>query len=181
MGKALTVKDDNARVNPYPTSKPTKREEKAGTDKENVGAKSTPEPKASKRATAAQEQYGDWRDIPLEEVHGEVPCHDDASTVRRKLNSLVRDKKDIPGSKKKWSQAALAKEMADLERREGAVGYGQNFTGPTAGSTAKFLKKSGKMGGGDSPAYYWGYVLCEKLRIWEGAKKTKTREETEKK
>lgn len=35
------------------------------------------------------------------------------------------------------------------------------------------------MGGGDSPAYYWGYVILEKLRIWEGGKKPKAREEAE--
>lgn len=62
----------------------------------------------------------------------------------------------------------MSKEMEELERREGAVEYHKNSTGPSARSLGTFLKKTGKMGGGDSPAYYCGYVLCEKLRIWEG-------------
>lgn len=73
----------------------------------------------------------------------------------------------------------MSKEMEELERRDGAVEYHKNSTGPSARSLGTFLKKTGKMGGGDSPAYYWAYVLCEKLRIWEGAKKTKSREEAE--
>ena len=60
-----------------------------------------------------------------------------------------------------------------------AVPYNRNSYGPTVRNLGTFLKKTGNMGGGDCPSYYWGYVLCEKLRIWEGAKKTKAREEAE--
>ena len=45
----------------------------------------------------------------------------------------------------------------------------------------KFLSQSGSMGGGDSPVYYWGNVLLEKLRIANGEKKTKSRKEAEEK
>jgi hypothetical protein len=41
----------------------------------------------------------------------------------------------------------------------------------------QFLKKSGGMGGGDSETYYYGNMLLEKMRIWSGEKKSKTRGE----
>ena len=37
------------------------------------------------------------------------------------------------------------------------------------------------MGGGDSPVYYWGYVMLEKMRMWKGESKTKGRKEAEEK
>lgn len=46
---------------------------------------------------------------------------------------------------------------------------------------AKFLKQSGGMGGGDSPVYYWGNMLLEKLRIASGEKKSKSRRDAEEK
>ena len=74
----------------------------------------------------------------------------------------------------------MAAEMRELESRGHAVEYNRNaVNGPTNGSLAGFLKKSGLMGGGDSPCYYWGYVLLEKLRIWNGEKKSKGRVEAE--
>jgi hypothetical protein len=42
-----------------------------------------------------------------------------------------------------------------------------------------FLKKSGNMGGGDSQTFYYGTMLLEKLRIWNGEKKSKVREKAE--
>ena len=102
--------------------------------------------------------------------------------MRRKLKKLLESKDAIPCSdgKKKWTQAAMNAEMEALETRHGAVEYNRNAkNGPTVRTLGAFLKKTGNMGGGDSPSYYWGYVLCEKLRIWEGAKKTKAREEAE--
>ncbi|KAL9614945.1 MAG: hypothetical protein Q9167_000587 [Letrouitia subvulpina] len=178
MGKALAAKNDNVRADPYPKKKLTKRDT-SGADKENIDAKPIKQPKTSRAAAEIQKQYGDFLDIELEEVLGEVPCYDDASTVRRKLNKLRTDKGNIPGTKKKWTQASMARLMQELEERDGAVEYKKNSVGPSARTLGTFLKKSGKMGGGDSPSYYWGYVLCEKLRMWEGGKKTKTREEKE--
>lgn len=68
--------------------------------------------------------------------------------------------------------------MQALERAGHAVPYNINASGPTARSLGGFLKKSGRMGGGDSP-YYWGYVLLEKLRVGRGEKKSKARERAE--
>lgn len=178
MGKALAAKNDNSRADPYPKKKPTKHDS-SGADKENNDAKPKKQPKLSKAAAEIQKKYDDFRDIELEEVLGEVPCYDDASTVRRKLNKLLTDKGNIPGTKKKWTQASMATVMQELEERDGAVEYKKNSFGPSARTLGTFLKESGKMGGGDSPSYYWGYVLCEKLRMWDGGRKTKTREENE--
>ncbi|CAO1598690.1 hypothetical protein XANCAGTX0491_002450 [Xanthoria calcicola] len=179
--RALATKDDNARVSPYSKSKPAKGSTttKSTPNKENADAKSTSKPKLSKAAAEIQAQYNDFRDIPLDEFDGEVPCYDDASVVRRKLNKLLTDKQNIPGTTKKWTQAGMSKEMEELESRMGAVDCHRNSTGPSPRSLGTFLKKKGKMGGGDSPVYYWGYVLLEKLRIWEGGKKSKAREEAE--
>lgn len=53
--------------------------------------------------------------------------------------------------------------------------------GPSPRALSTFLKKSGVMGGGDSEAFYFGTILLEKLRIWNGEKKTATRVNAEKK
>ena len=76
----------------------------------------------------------------------------------------------------------MAAEMKELEKRSHPVEYNRNaVNGPTHGSLQNFLKKTGLMGGGDSPCYYWGYVMLEKLRIYNGEKKSKPRLEAEQK
>ncbi|KAG7001496.1 glutamate carboxypeptidase [Physcia stellaris] len=173
------------RSEPYPKSKPKKSStSKSSTaDKENADAAPKPKSRGTKpkKLPEAQSQYPDWRAISLDETLGEIPCYDNAAAVRRKLKKLLADKDLIPCSdgKKRWTQAAMNAEMEQLERQDGAVEYNRNSNGPTVRTLAAFLKKSGNMGGGDSPSYYWGYVLCEKLRVWEGAKKTKARVEAE--
>ena len=167
----------SARAEPYPKKSP---KNKSGEDKENIN----PSPKSSKHIKSKSTSHfdGDWRDIELEEKKGEVPCYDKASVVRTKLNKLIQEKKDIPGSKKKWSQASMVEELKGLEDRSHPVrdetGHGADLN---TRQMAKFLKQSGGMGGGDSPVYYWGYVLLEKLRIANGEKKTKSRKEAEEK
>ena len=146
-------KANTNRTEPYSKSSPKNK------DKENV------DPKPQDR-TKPDDNRGDYRDIPLDEVKGEVPCYDDASTVRRKLKKLLTDKSIIPGTCKKWTQASMVGEMQELESRGHAVSYNRNATGPTARSLGNFLKKTGKMGAGDSPCYYWGNIMLEKLRIW---------------
>ncbi|KAL8912599.1 MAG: hypothetical protein Q9171_002401 [Xanthocarpia ochracea] len=133
MPKVLAEKDDNARVSPYTKPKPTNRQtsSKSNADKENAAATSTTKPKLSKAAAEVQTKYSDFRDIPLDEFAGEVPCYDDASIVRRKLNKLLADKQIIPGTNKKWTQAGMAKEMEELEHRMGAVEYHKNSVGPS--------------------------------------------------
>ena len=164
-----------ARTEPYPKKSP---KDKSGEDKEN----DNPTPRISKPAKSTPQFDGDWRDIVLEEKKGEVPCYEKASVVRTKLNKLIQGKTVIPGSKKKWSQASMVEELKGLEARSHPVA---DETGHHAElntkQMAKFLKQSGGMGGGDSPVYYWGNVLLEKLRIANGEKKTKSRKEAEEK
>ncbi|CAF9926292.1 MAG: hypothetical protein HETSPECPRED_006296 [Heterodermia speciosa] len=166
MPKASTKtsgsKAANNRIEPYSKSSPKIK------DKENVDPK-------TQDSTKPDHDRGDYRDISLDEIKGEVPCYDDAATVRRKLKKLLTDKSIIPGTSKKWTQAAMVAEMQELEKRGHPVPYNQNATGPSARSLGNFLKKTGKMGAGDSPCYYWGYILSEKLRIWNGDKKSKPR------
>lgn len=111
----------------------------------------------------------------------EIPCYDNAATVRRKLGRLLSDKSTIPGTDKTWSQASMAAEMQELENRGHPVVYHRNSSGPSPRSLSKFLKTSGQMGAGDSPCYYWGYVMLEKLRLYNGGKKSKSRLEAEEK
>lgn len=169
--KASTV----ARSEPYPMKLP---KDKSDDDKENVN----PPSRSSKPAKSTPQFDGDWRDIVLEEKKGEVPCYEKASVVRTKLNKLIQAKTLIPGSKKKWSQASMVEELKGLEARSHPVA---DETGHHAElntkQMAKFLKQSGGMGGGDSPVYYWGNMLLEKLRIANGEKKTKSRKEAEEK
>lgn len=73
----------------------------------------------------------------------------------------------------------MSAEMQELENRGHAVEYNHNANGPSPRSLGTFLKKSGTMAAGDSPCYYWGYVLLEKLRLYNGEKKTKGREKAE--
>ncbi|KAL8788286.1 MAG: hypothetical protein Q9195_007383 [Heterodermia aff. obscurata] len=160
--KTTSSKASTNRTEPYSKSSPKNQ------DKENV----EPKPQDS---TKPDDNREDYRDISLDEIKGEVPCYDDAATVRRKLKKLLTDKSIVPGTSKKWTQAAMVGEMQELENRGHPVPYNQNATGPTARSLGNFLKKSGKMGAGDSPCYYWGNILLEKLRIWNGDKKSKPR------
>lgn len=108
---------------PYPKTSP-KNKNNSATDKENVDPNSaTTKPSSGK---------GDYRSIELEELKGEVPCYDNATTVRRKLNKLITDKGTIPGTNKKWNKSTMAAEMQELEKRGHAVEYNRNASGPTA-------------------------------------------------
>ena len=76
----------------------------------------------------------------------------------------------------------MSDEMRKLEQRMGPVEPANpNCHGPSPRSLALFLKKKGETAGGDSASYYWGYVLLEKLRIYNGDKKSKSRMEAEEK
>lgn len=179
------------RADPYPTKKNNQKkslkDQSSGEDKENDKENDKPTSSSSGSSKSAAKATpapfdGDWRDIVLEEKKGEVPCYEKASVVRTKLNKLILGKTLIPGSKKKWSQASMVEELKGLEARSHPVA---DETGHHAElntkQMAKFLKQSGGMGGGDSPVYYWGNVLLEKLRIANGEKKTKSRREAEEK
>ena len=120
------------RRTPVPQTQP-----KPATDKENVDPNPPSTPPANR---------DDYHAIELDEINGEIPCYDNATTVRRKLNKLIADKGTIPGSGKKWNKSSMAAEMQELEERGHPVEYSRNASGPTAGSLGKFLKKSGEMG-----------------------------------
>lgn len=102
--------------------------------------------------------------------------------MRRRLNTLVDKKVKIPNSDKVFNKTTLSKELQEVANRTHPVrchNHQMSSGGPSAKALAAFLKKSGGMGGGDSETYYFGNMLLEKLRIWNGEKKTKTREKAE--
>jgi hypothetical protein len=101
--------------------------------------------------------------------------------VRRKLNALLDKKAKIPGSDKTFNKTSLSKEMCEIAQRHHPVETtaGVRKDGPSVKALTAFLKKSGGMGGGDSETYYYGNMLLEKMRIWSGEKKSKTREKAE--
>ncbi|KAL2056931.1 hypothetical protein ABVK25_002670 [Lepraria finkii] len=149
-------------------------------DKENFDLKASSNSKALPKLDKSTNK-GDYRDILFDEVNGEVPCYDNAATIRRKFKILLEDKSTIPGTSKKWSQASMAAEMQELETRSHLVEYIKNTIGPSARSLGNFIKKTGQMGEGDSPYYYWSYVMLEKLRIYNGRRLSRTRlDETQK-
>ena len=123
------------RTTPY--SKTPQNKNKSATDKENVD----PNP-----STTTASDGRDYRAIELEEIKGEIPCYDNATTIRRKLNKLIADKSTIPGTNKKWNKSTMAQEMQELEKRGNSVEYNKNASGPTARSLGGFLKKTGQMG-----------------------------------
>ncbi len=167
MPKTAQTATSKPRTAPYPKASPSSKD---NDNKENDNPR-----------TASKNSNVDWRSIELESKRDEVPCYDNAATVRRKLNKLLTDKSKIPGSTKNWNKAAMAKEMMDLEQRDGAPERAnKNGKGPSARSLTSFMKKTGNMGGGDSDAYYFGNILLEKLRIYHGEPKSKTRLESEK-
>lgn len=123
-----------------------------------------------------------YRDIPLAEIAGEVPVFENCTAIRRKLNKLLESKSKIPGSSKSWTQVSLSSELQAIAQNSAPVktyqGVGNH--GPSVPALRRFLKKTGSMGGADSETYYFGNMLLEKLRIWNGEKKTKARENAEK-
>ncbi|KAK3208930.1 hypothetical protein GRF29_69g146457 [Pseudopithomyces chartarum] len=150
-------------------------------------------PPEKKRASAKKSDRSglpdNYLDIPVPERfsssgESEVPCYEDAATVRRKLKALIEKKVKIPGSEKVFNQTNLSKEFDQIAQRTHPVqcsNHQQSNGGPSSRAIATFFKKSGSMGGGESATYYFGTILLEKLRIWNGEKKTTARENAEKK
>ncbi|KAF2181359.1 hypothetical protein K469DRAFT_589541 [Zopfia rhizophila CBS 207.26] len=176
----------SARKAPYPQIAP-KQPQTANNDedKENHPPQRVSPNQSQKRSSKEPDRSNlpnNYLDIQLEEKKGEVPVYENATAVRRKLNKLLDSKSTIPGSSKRWNKTSLSGELQKLAQKNHPVkthnGVGNN--GPSVRALDRFLKKSGGMGGGDSEAYYWGNMLLEKLRIWNGEKKTKARENAEK-
>lgn len=101
--------------------------------------------------------------------------------IRRKLNALINNKVKIPGSNQCFNKTNLSKELCKIAQSYGPIesSASTRSEGPSAHAITTFLKKSGPMGGGDSQTFYYGTMLLEKLRIWNGEKKTKAREKAE--
>lgn len=91
----------------------------------------------------------------------EVEIYDTCDDVRKK----IRDHMKLPGV----TQASLSREFSEL--------MPNNKVQPR--HVAKFLDFKGPRAGAHSPAFYGGYVYFEKLRIAQGKKKSKKREELE--
>ena len=100
--------------------------------------------------------------------------------IRRKLNKLIADKVKIPGTNKPFTKTSLTQEIIELSKREHPVETANKSFDPPGSTVLKtLLDKKGKMGGGDSKGYYWGNMLLEKMRIWNGEKKSKGRMKAE--
>ncbi|KAF9880827.1 hypothetical protein CkaCkLH20_01869 [Colletotrichum karsti] len=144
---------------------PKSRKRKSDAVEGDSAAASAPAPK--KAATKKKED-------PMPDLSGihlpgdesmSVPVYDTCSTVRTKINALL--KKD--GVTKAGFLRACVK-----------AAYGAESTHKTAPSLlANFLAKKGPTGGNTSSVFYAAYVFFEKLRIRDGKAKTKTREEME--
>ncbi|KAL6719770.1 hypothetical protein ACLMJK_001691 [Lecanora helva] len=179
----------SSKVHPYSEPCPETTPE-VEIDKENFDPTSTPgkkSPKSSPKENSKESSKNasrsvsthqpDYRTIPLPYKKDEIPCYDNPSMVRRKLNSLLTAKSPIPDSKptRRWTQISMATEMKALEALERPVKFKGVAQSPSAKSLATFLSKKGTMGGGDKPCYYWGNVMLEKMRVWEGKRKSKAR------
>jgi hypothetical protein len=101
--------------------------------------------------------------------------------IRRKLNALLDKKVRIPGSDRIFNKTNLSKELCEIAQRHSPIesSAGTRSEGPSVHAITTFFKKSGNMGGGDSQTFYYGTMLLEKLRIWNGEKKSKAREKAE--
>ncbi|KAG8946166.1 hypothetical protein FRC04_012021 [Tulasnella sp. 424] len=142
---------------------PTKRKSDTLDDKENASdivkrARVEEERGASassskmKTSKATKPQDASWRDIVLEgEDEGEVPIYDDCNTIRRKIRALQK----TPGFKvTHW-----LKEIGNIN----------------SNSYGRFMTLKGPTGGAENGTYYAAYVYFEKVRVFEGKKKTATR------
>ncbi|KAI9057093.1 hypothetical protein FKP32DRAFT_1598581 [Trametes sanguinea] len=111
----------------------------------------------AKRGKKAEKPWQSWRDVVLEgEKERAVPIYDDCNEVRRKIRRLLRQ----PGFKiTHW-----LKEIGDI-----------NYN-----SYQRFMRATGPTGGAENGTYYAAYVYFEKVRIFEGKKKTAKRIRNEK-
>lgn len=121
-------------------------------------------PKAKKAAAKDVEKFSVASVPKLDgEEEGNVPVYDTCDDVRNKINAHLRQ----PGI----TQAAFCRELSKLQAPgEGALQSAQ---------MTSFLRKKGVMSGNTSKVFYCAYVYFEKLRLKEGKKKSKKREEME--
>jgi len=97
-----------------------------------------------------------WRDVKLEGEDGDgIPVYDDCGEVRRKIRLLQK----TPG----WKVTEWLREIG----------------GVNSNSYGRFMREKGKTDGASNGTYYGAYVYFEKVRIFEGKKKTATRRNNE--
>lgn len=135
--------------------------------REAAGLKMPRAPAAKKKTAKSDEndKY-DVSDIHLDgEQEGSVPVFDTCNDVRTKISRHMRTSN--------MTQAAFARAISACQ--------GEHSTPIQAKLVTDFTSKGkrGPMSGNTSKAFYASYVYFEKLRIKEGKKKSKKREEME--
>ena len=116
----------------------------------------------------------DLSDIKLpDEDTGRVPIFDTCDDVRKKITEHLHK---VPNA----SQASFARELNSLAAHFPWPGIAQSEAKVDGRRLGDFLKKKGPQNGAHTMAFYAAYVYFEKLRIKEGKKKMKKREEMEK-
>ncbi|CDO72356.1 hypothetical protein BN946_scf184977.g53 [Trametes cinnabarina] len=106
----------------------------------------------AKKGKNADKPWQSWRDVVLDgEEEGDLPIYDDCNDIRRKIRLLLKQ----PNFKiTHW-----LKEIGNINNN----------------SYQRFMKATGPTGGAENGTYYAAYVYFEKVRIFEGKKKTAKR------
>lgn len=121
---------------------------------------------AIKKMTKTDEDKLDVSDIHLDgEKEGNVPVFDTCNDVRTKIERHMRTQN--------VTQAAFARAISACQGDDATPIQGKQITDFTRKG------KRGPMSGNTSKVFYASYVYFEKLRIKEGKKKSKKREEME--
>ena len=119
--------------------------------------------KDAKKNKKDDDKKQDVSDIHLQgEEKGEVPIYDTCDEVRRKINAHLRASS--------MTQAAFLREIAKCIPGTPEL---------SAQRLRTFLNNKGPRAGNDSPVFYAAYVWFEKLRVKDGKKKNKKREDME--
>ncbi|KIJ68297.1 hypothetical protein HYDPIDRAFT_173059 [Hydnomerulius pinastri MD-312] len=107
---------------------------------------------SSKKGKEKTNPYSSWKDVKLEgEDEGEVPIYDDCNDVRRKIRALMK----TPG----WKVTQWLRDIGGIN----------------SNSYGRFMKDTGPTAGASNGTYPAAYIYFEKLRIFEGKKKSAKR------
>lgn len=129
-----------------------------------------PNKKAKKAADAKGKETDKTMNYDVSDIHldgeeeEEVEIYDTCDELRRKIAAHLR----VPG----MTQAAICRAMStSFPESAGRKIQSKQLQ--------EFQRKKGPLGGNSSGVFYGAYVFFEKLRIKQGKKKSKTREEME--
>ncbi|KAI9057094.1 hypothetical protein FKP32DRAFT_1681829 [Trametes sanguinea] len=144
------VSTENAPVAIVPAPVPTVAEpaaKKARISEPGEGSSS-----GARKSQKADRPWQSWRDVILEgEEEGDVPIYDDCNEIRRKIRLLLKQ----PGFKiTHW-----LRDIGNINNN----------------SYQRFMRATGPRAGAENGTYYAAYVYFEKVRIFEGKKKTAKR------